>query len=142
MSLTIVAGIILALAVVMLFLRQDRSQDRSPNPSKDAPEPRRAPDSGPPPAPDLEAQIAARTRFWSASDHALFAWLLDAAAADTGAGIANDPLARMRVLEAADKLRQLLETEPEAEVNLPFLAADAKGPKHFVRKVRRGEWMA
>ena len=136
MSLTIVAGIILALAVVMLFLRQDRSQDRSQDRGKEAPDP------SAPPAPDLEAQIAERTRFWSASDHALFAWLLAAAAVDTGAGIANDPLARMRLLEAADKLRQQFETESEAEVNLPFLAADAKGPKHFVRKVRRGEWMA
>lgn len=128
MSLTLVAGLILALAVAfLLFQRKDRSGAE-------------APPADAKPQADFEAQIAERTRFWSASDHALFAWLLAAAAADTGLPVERDPLARMRVLEAAEKVRQQLESAPEAEVNLPFLGADAKGPKHFVRQVRRGDW--
>lgn len=135
MSLTLVAGLILALAVAfLLFQRKDRSGAEAP--------PRAAPQPGAKLPADLEAQIAQRTRFWSASDHALFAWLLAEAAADTGLPIERDPLARMRVFEAAEKVRQQLESATEAEVNLPFLGADAKGPKHFVRQVRRGDWTA
>ena len=130
MSLTLVAGLILALAVAfLLFQRKDRSGAEAPAAGAKLPA-------------DFEAQIAERTRFWSASDHALFAWLLAAAAADTGLPVERDPLARMRLLEAAEKVRQQLESAAEAEVNLPFLGADAKGPKHFVRQVRRGDWTA
>jgi hypothetical protein len=56
---------------------------------------------------------------------------------DTGIDISSDIVAMQRVGEAAEKAVHELEAAKSAEVNLPFLAADASGPKHLVAHLAR-----
>jgi hypothetical protein len=58
-------------------------------------------------------------------------WLLARASKDTGVALNNDELARKRMMEAALRALEELSQEGRAEVNLPFIAAGADGPKHF-----------
>lgn len=132
-TLAVTLGILAVAALSLLVRRKDRSGTAN-GPGAALPA------RGPVPV-DLEAQIAERTRFWNASDRALFEWLLAEAAADAGVQVTRDPVARMRLVEAAEKVHRELESAVETEVNLPFLAADPRGPRHFVRKVRRDQWI-
>jgi molecular chaperone DnaK (HSP70) len=68
---------------------------------------------------------------------ALATWLLDQASKQTGASLAGDPLAVQRLAEAAQKALTELQTQDSTTVNLPFLTADASGPKHFEVRVSR-----
>jgi hypothetical protein len=58
-------------------------------------------------------------------------WLLARASKDTGVALDNDELARKRMMEAALRALEELSQEGRAEVNLPFIAAGADGPRHF-----------
>ncbi|HVG24785.1 MAG TPA: hypothetical protein VND45_11570 [Thermoanaerobaculia bacterium] len=64
-------------------------------------------------------------------------WLLDRAFEQTGFRVADDPLARQRVQAAAVKAMDELRTHGFAEISLPFLIADATGPKHFNVRFKR-----
>jgi hypothetical protein len=64
-------------------------------------------------------------------------WLLDRASEQTGARVADDPLARQRIVEAAVKAMEELRTGGSASISLPFLIADARGPKHFHVEFKR-----
>ena len=68
----------------------------------------------------------------------LVQWLLERAREQTGTALDGDPLARQRITEAATKAMEELRTDGSAEISLPYLTADASGPKHFgIRFTRR-----
>ncbi|NRA55025.1 MAG: molecular chaperone DnaK [Gammaproteobacteria bacterium] len=58
---------------------------------------------------------------------------------DQGIDISNDPLALQRLKEAAEKAKIELSTTQQTEVNLPYITADATGPKHLAIKVTRAK---
>jgi molecular chaperone DnaK len=58
---------------------------------------------------------------------------------DTGVDLHNDPLALQRLKEAAEKAKIELSTSQQTEVNLPYITADASGPKHLNMKVTRAK---
>ena len=64
-------------------------------------------------------------------------WLLERASEQTGLSVADDALARQRITEAAAKAMEELETHGSATISLPFLMADARGPKHFDVEIKR-----
>lgn len=58
---------------------------------------------------------------------------------DTGIDLHNDPLALQRLKEAAEKAKIELSSSQQTEVNLPYITADATGPKHLVVKMSRAK---
>jgi hypothetical protein len=67
----------------------------------------------------------------------LFHWLLDRASEQTGFNVSDDPLARERIEQAAVKAMEDLRTGDSATISLPFLIADAQGPRHFAVQFKR-----
>ena len=59
--------------------------------------------------------------------------------ADSGIDLAGDPLAMQRLKEAAEKAKIELSSSSQTEVNLPYITADASGPKHLVVKLTRAK---
>jgi rhomboid protease GluP len=57
-----------------------------------------------------------------------------------GLDLGQDPVALERIQEAVEKARLELEYKPEAEINLPFISANAAGPIHLIRKLTREEY--
>jgi hypothetical protein len=64
-------------------------------------------------------------------------WLLTQAFEQTGVRVADEPLAYQRIAEAAQKAMRDLQTQEVASISLPFLTADANGPKHFEARLTR-----
>jgi molecular chaperone DnaK len=64
-------------------------------------------------------------------DAALINYLADEFKKTEGIDLRDDPMAHQRLKEAAEKAKCELSTQVEATVNLPFITADAKGPKHL-----------
>lgn len=58
---------------------------------------------------------------------------------DNGIDLHNDPLALQRLKEAAEKAKIELSSSQQTEVNLPYITADATGPKHLVVKLSRSK---
>jgi molecular chaperone DnaK len=58
---------------------------------------------------------------------------------DSGIDLHNDPLALQRLKEAAEKAKIELSSSTQTEVNLPYITADASGPKHLVVKMTRSK---
>ena len=58
---------------------------------------------------------------------------------ESGVDITNDPLAMQRLKEAAEKAKIELSTQQQTEVNLPYITADASGPKHLNIKLTRAK---
>ena len=58
---------------------------------------------------------------------------------DSGIDLHNDPLALQRLKEAAEKAKIELSSSQQTEVNLPYITADATGPKHLVVKLSRAK---
>ncbi|MDG2420297.1 MAG: molecular chaperone DnaK [Gammaproteobacteria bacterium] len=56
---------------------------------------------------------------------------------ESGMDLHNDPLALQRLKEAAEKAKIELSSAQQTEVNLPYITADASGPKHLVQKLTR-----
>jgi len=61
---------------------------------------------------------------------------------ESGVDISKDRMAMQRVREAAEKAKRELDALKETEVNLPFITADASGPKHLNMKLGRGKFEA
>jgi len=66
-------------------------------------------------------------------------YLIETFRAETGIDIKNDRQALQRLREAAEKAKVELSTLMETEINLPYLTADATGPKHLVTKLTRSK---
>lgn len=72
-------------------------------------------------------------------DQKIMDWIVDEFKKDEGVDLRNDPMALQRVKEAAEKAKIELSSNMETEINLPFVTADANGPKHLVKKITRAK---
>ena len=72
-------------------------------------------------------------------DQRIIDWLLAEFKKDQGVDLAKDPMALQRLKEAAEKAKIELSTAQETDVNLPFITADASGPKHLNIKLSRSK---
>lgn len=70
-------------------------------------------------------------------DQKVMDYIVDEFKKEEGIDLKEDPTALQRVKEAAEKAKVELSTQMEAEINLPFITADAVGPKHLVKKINR-----
>ena len=70
-------------------------------------------------------------------DQRIIDWLVQEFKKDTGVDVSKDQMALQRLKEAAEKAKIELSTVLETEINLPFLTADASGPKHMNVKLTR-----
>lgn len=66
-------------------------------------------------------------------------WLADEFKRENGINLRQDRMALQRLKEAAEKAKCELSTTTETEINLPFITADASGPKHLVIKLTRAK---
>ena len=73
-------------------------------------------------------------------DEVLIEWIIDEFKKDQGIDLANDKMALQRLKESAEKAKVELSTAMETEINLPFITADASGPKHLVMKLTRSKF--
>lgn len=73
-------------------------------------------------------------------DEVLIKWIIDEFKKDQGIDLANDKMALQRLKEAAEKAKVELSSAMETEINLPFITADASGPKHLVTKLTRSKF--
>ena len=67
-------------------------------------------------------------------------WLVDEFKKDQGIDLKNDRMALQRLKEAAERAKIELSSSQETEINLPFVTADATGPKHLVLKLSRAKF--
>jgi molecular chaperone DnaK len=72
-------------------------------------------------------------------DNRVMDWLIAEFKKDTGIDVSKDKMVLQRLKEAAEKAKIELSTVAETEVNLPFLTADAAGPKHLQMKLSRAK---
>jgi molecular chaperone DnaK len=73
-------------------------------------------------------------------DAVLINYLADQFKKTEGIDLRSDPMAHQRLKEAAEKAKCELSTQVEATVNLPFITADAKGPKHLQITITRSKF--
>src|SRR5579884_79071 len=72
-------------------------------------------------------------------DQRVIDWLADEFKREQGIDLRRDKLALQRLKEAAEKAKIELSSSKETEINLPFITADASGPKHLVMKLTRAK---
>jgi molecular chaperone DnaK len=72
-------------------------------------------------------------------DQRVMEWLLAEFKRDQGIDLGKDPMAMQRLKEAAEKAKIELSTAQESEINLPFITADAAGPKHLNIRLTRSK---
>ena len=73
-------------------------------------------------------------------DQRVINWLADKFAADTGIDLRADKMALQRLKEASEKAKMELSSTQQANINLPFISADADGPKHLDYSLTRAEF--
>src|SRR5580693_2901344 len=73
-------------------------------------------------------------------DHRIIDWLITEFKREQGIDVSKDQMALQRLKEAAEKAKIELSTLLETEINLPFLTADASGPKHLAIKLTRARF--
>ena len=72
-------------------------------------------------------------------DDALIAWLVDTFKKDNGIDLRKDPMALQRLKEEAEKAKIALSSTQSVDINLPFITADASGPKHLNVQLTRAK---
>ncbi|MFQ5596921.1 MAG: molecular chaperone DnaK [Nitrospiria bacterium] len=72
-------------------------------------------------------------------DLAILDWLANTFKKENGIDLKNDKMALQRLKEAAEKAKIELSSSQETEINLPFITADASGPKHLAIKLTRAK---
>ena len=72
-------------------------------------------------------------------DKAIVDWLVKEFKASQGIDLAQDKMALQRLFEAAEKAKVELSTTQETQINLPFVTADASGPKHLDQRLTRSK---
>ena len=72
-------------------------------------------------------------------DRAVIDYLVEEFKKDSGVDLRNDPLALQRLKEAAEKAKIELSSSQQTEINLPYVTADASGPKHLNIKMTRAK---
>jgi len=73
-------------------------------------------------------------------DARIMDWILDEFKKSNGMDLRNQPDALQRIKEEAEKAKIALSNTTEYEINLPFITADASGPKHLQLKLTRAKW--
>lgn len=73
-------------------------------------------------------------------DHVIIEWLADEFKNENGMDLHKDPMALQRLKEAAEKAKIELSSTTSTEINLPYITADASGPKHLVRTLSRAKF--
>ncbi len=73
-------------------------------------------------------------------DEKVINWIADSFMKDQGIDLRKDKMALQRLKEAAEKAKIELSTVAETEINLPFITADASGPKHLLYKLPRSKF--
>src|SRR5215210_7598359 len=72
--------------------------------------------------------------------HRLIDWIIGEFKKENGIDLSKDKMALQRLKEAAEKAKIELSTVLETEINLPFITADATGPKHLVKRLTRARF--
>jgi molecular chaperone DnaK len=72
-------------------------------------------------------------------DQRIIAYLVEEFQKEQGVNLKNDPMALQRLKEAAEKAKIELSSSEQTEVNLPYVTADASGPKHMNIKITRSK---
>lgn len=75
-------------------------------------------------------------------DERIMKWMADQFLTDTGIDLRQDRLALQRLKEVAERAKCELSSATETNINLPFIAADASGPKHFNKTLSREQFEA
>jgi molecular chaperone DnaK len=73
-------------------------------------------------------------------DQKLIDWLVAEFKKDQGIDLSKDPMALQRLKEAAEKAKMELSTTTQTDINLPFITADASGPKHLNLPLTRAKF--
>jgi len=73
-------------------------------------------------------------------DQRLIEWIVSEFKRDQGIDLSKDKMSLQRLKEAAEKAKCELSTTTETEINLPFITADASGPKHLQLKINRAKF--
>ena len=73
-------------------------------------------------------------------DDRIMGWLVEEFKKDQGIDVSKDKMVLQRLKEAAEKAKIELSSVSETEINLPFLTADASGPKHMLIKLSRSQF--
>jgi len=73
-------------------------------------------------------------------DNRIIEWLISEFKKDTGIDLSKDKMALQRLKESAEKAKIELSSATETEINLPFITADASGPKHLLMKLTRAKF--
>jgi len=73
-------------------------------------------------------------------DQRIIDWIIDEFKKDQGIDLSKDKMALQRLKEAAEKAKMELSTVQETEITLPFITADATGPKHLNLKLTRAKF--
>ena len=73
-------------------------------------------------------------------DRCVINWLIDEFKKDTGIDLSKDPMAMQRLREAAENAKINLSSQTSTDINLPFITADATGPKHLQKTLTRAQF--
>ena len=73
-------------------------------------------------------------------DRRVVNWLIESFKADTGIDLSKDSMALQRLREAAENAKISLSNQTTTDINLPFITADATGPKHLQKSLSRAEF--
>ena len=73
-------------------------------------------------------------------DHAVMNWMVEEFKKENGIDLSADKMSAQRLLEAAEKAKIELSSMMETPINLPFITADATGPKHLDLKLTRAKF--
>ena len=73
-------------------------------------------------------------------DRRIVNWLIDQFKADSGIDLSGDAMAMQRLREAAENAKISLSNQASADINLPFITADATGPKHLQKSLTRAQF--
>ena len=73
-------------------------------------------------------------------DHTIIDWLVDNFKKDQGIDLSKDKMALQRLKEAAEKAKKELSSTQTTDINLPFITADASGPKHLQYNLTRAKF--
>ncbi len=73
-------------------------------------------------------------------DNRIIDWVAGEFESENGINLKKDVMALQRLKEAAENAKKELSSSNETEINLPFITADASGPKHLVKKITRAKF--
>lgn len=73
-------------------------------------------------------------------DHSLIEWMINEFKSQSGIDLSKDTMALQRLKEAAEKTKIELSSKQNSDINLPFITADASGPKHLQLSISRAKF--